>query len=267
MPSVPVANLNSYSAARDAAAYLADSVRGSTWDSLDPDSQARALLTSTRLLERQLWEGTPSAKRIVQSVVVTAGGTGYAKGAILTVTAAANRQARVEVLTVSAGVVATVALIDAGLYDADLTGAQATSSSGAGTGCTLTPTMGAQRLHFPASGVADARGLAVSDDLVPAQVEQACVELAFLLSQDPTLEGQGSTAQTSVKRVKAGSAEVENFAPGAFVPITRFPPEVMELIAQFLASSGSGLGSVAFGDGAESQFDDCDGSGLSQPLG
>lgn len=262
-----VANSNSYAALIDAIDYLDGSISGSSFSELDPDTQARALISATRLLERQRWEGTPSAKVTVASAVVAAGGTGYARGDILTLTASANRAARFEVLTVSGTAVATVAPIDVGLYDAALAGAQATSSSSAGTGCTLTPTAGAQALHFPAAGATDAYGITVSANVVPPEIEQACAELAALLASDPSLEGQGSTAQTTPKRVKAGSVELENFAPGAFVPIRRFPASVMELIAPFLAGVDSSLlGSAAYGTDAESQFDDCDRSDLINPL-
>lgn len=272
MVSVPVTNLNSLSNLDDAAAYFADSVRGASWEGLDPDSQSRNLITATRLLDRQRWEGTLSGLQVVLTAAVAAGGAGYSVGAVLTVSGGTTEDpARAKVTAVSAGVVTAVQLVDAGGYAATPSSPAATTSSGAGTGCTLALTFGAQLLQVPRSGMTDRYGATVSAGVVPPEIVTACLELALGLSLDPTLEGQTSTAQTAVRRVRAGSAEVENFSPGAFVPVTRFPPEVQELIAPFLAGSGDAVAGVgaAFASGTddESQFDDCDISGLTEGLG
>jgi hypothetical protein len=271
MVSYPTTNLLSLANIDEAAAYLGDSVRGTSWDGLDPDSQSRNLITATRLLDRQRWEGTLSGLRIVRTAVVAAGGTGYSVGAVLTVSGGTGDDpARAKVLTLSGSVVATVQLVDAGGYTVDPSGTAATSAS-AGTGCTLTLTMGAQVLTLPRSGMTDRYDTVVASGVVPPELVQACMELAYELSIDPKLEGKVSTAAALLKRVKAGSAEAEFFAPGAFVPITRFPAAVQELIAPFLLGSGdavAGIGaSFASGTDAESQFDDCDNSSLTEGFG
>jgi hypothetical protein len=272
MASTPVTVFNSLANLDEATAYFADSVRATSWDGLDPDAQSRNLITATRLLDRQRWEGTLSGLQIVRTAAVAAGGTGYAVGAILTVQGGTTEDpARVKVTAVSSGVVTAVQLVDAGGYTANPAGTAATASSGAGTGCTLTLTMGAQLLQLPRANMTDRYGAVVSSGVVPPEITQACLELALELVLDPTLEGQGSTATTSRKRVKAGSAEVENFAPGAFVPIERFPPSVMELIKPFLLGSGDAVAQIgasfASGTDAESAFDDCDGSNLTEGFG
>jgi len=272
MVSTPITNLNSYANLDEASAYLLDSVRGQTWEDLDPDSQARALLSATRLLDRQRWEGTSSGLSVVSSVTVAAGGTGYVVGEILTLDSGTTEDpARAKVTTVSAGVVTAVQLLDAGGYTVDPDATSATTASGVGTGCTLATTVSSQLLQLPHSGMTDRYEAAVSAGVVPPEIVQACMELAYLLTQDPTLEGQGSTAQNLVKKAGAGSAAVEFFSPGAFVPITRFSPEIMELIKPFLAGSGDIVAQIgasfSSGTDAESQFDDCDGSGFTEGLG
>lgn len=268
MTSTPVTNLNALSNLDDAEAYFADSVRGAAWDGVDPDSQARNLLTSFRILNRQRWAGTATGVSIVTSVAVASGGSGYSAGDEITIDGASGDDlARVEVLTVSSGAVATVKLLDAGGYATAPSSPAATSAS-TGTGCTLTVTTGDQVSQMPRTGMRDRYGDVVDPNLVPPEIVEASLELALALYLDPTLEGQTSTAQTAVKRAKGGSAEVEFFAPGAFVSITRFPPEVQELIAPFLAGSSDGAapevgGSEAFGGGC-SQFDDCDSYGITR---
>ena len=273
MVSTPVTNLNCLTNLDEAAAYFADSVRGASWDGLDPDSQARNLLTSTRLLDRERWEGTLSGLTIVSAATVASAGTGYAVNAILTVQGGTTADpARAKVISVGGGgAVTAVQLIDAGGYAASPTTPAATTSSGSGTGCTLNLTFSPQLLQQPRSGMTDRYEAVVSSAFTPPEIVQACMELAYELSRDPTLEGKMSTAQTAVRRVKAGSAEVENFAPGAFVSITRFPSEVQALIAPFLAGSAGGAAGVGAalsgGTGAASQFDDCDGSNITEGLG
>jgi len=267
MPSVPAANLNSYSTLDEASSYLDDSISGSDWAGVDPDTQSRCLITSTRLLDRQAWEGAATTLRSALTAAVAAAGTGYAVGAILTVSGGTTgAPARAKVKTLSGTAVASIELVDGGLYSVDPATTAATTSSQGGTGCTLTLTLGAHPLQLPHSGMTDLNEAAVSAAVVPTAIVQACRELAAMLARDSTLEAQISTAATSVKRVKAGSAEVELFSPGAFVPVTRFPQTIQELIAPFLLGAGVGVGSSSFGTDAESQFDDCDRSDLTEGL-
>lgn len=77
--------------------------------------------------------GTTAALGIVKTVSVTAGGTGYTVGNILTL-ATGDVNCQVQVLTAPAGVVATVAIFDNGTNYT--TGTKATTG-GSGTGCTI----------------------------------------------------------------------------------------------------------------------------------
>ena len=42
----------------DAAAYLLGRLETTAWDDADPDTRAKALVTATRFLDRQAWQGT-----------------------------------------------------------------------------------------------------------------------------------------------------------------------------------------------------------------
>lgn len=132
-----------------------------------------------------------------------------------------------------------------------------------------TPTSAAptQTRAFPRDSLTDKYGTALAAGTTPEEIKQAHAILSYELLVDPELEGRISSAAAAVRRVKAGSAEVENWAPGAFSAVTRFPARVQDLIAPFLLGSSSGLGSEATGEGAESQFDSCDTYDLSEGLG
>lgn len=77
--------------------------------------------------------GTPAATGVVKSVSVTAGGTGYTVGDLLTLSTG-DANAQVTVLTAPAGVVATVQVTESG--SGYTTGTKATTG-GTGTGCTI----------------------------------------------------------------------------------------------------------------------------------
>jgi hypothetical protein len=118
-----------------------------------------------------------------------------------------------------------------------------------------------QTRAFPRDGLTDRYGTALAANTTPEDVRQAHALLTFEVSQDPELEAQISSAATAVRRVRAGSVEVENFAPGAFLPITRFPPRIQDLLAPFLAGFGAATSEGAaedFGTCDCSQFDDDD---------
>lgn len=129
----------------------------------------------------------------------------------------------------------------------------------------------AQTRAFPRDGLTDKYDVLLADGTTPEDVLQAHALLTGELLLDPDLGARISTAATAVRRVKAGSAEVENFAPGAFVAITRFPARVQDLLNPFLAGSGSGGdsagSSASYGTCRDSRFDDCDGSDVADPLG
>ena len=70
-----------------------------------------------------------------------------------------------------------------------------------------------QALQWPRTGAIDRFGQPVDTATVPAQIEQAQAQLAYLLSQNPTLEDAGGTGSNE-KRLQAGSAEIEYFRNG-----------------------------------------------------
>jgi hypothetical protein len=128
-----------------------------------------------------------------------------------------------------------------------------------------------QTLAFPRDGLTDKYGTLLADGTTPEEIKQAHALLSDEVLANPDLEAMVSTAAAALaKRVKAGSAEVELFAPGAFVPVTRLPARIQDLINAFLGSGpddGSISGSESFGTGEESEFDDEDTMNLSEPLG
>src|SRR5689334_12618771 len=82
----------------------------------------------------------------VDSVVVNAGGTGYVAGDILTVAGGTStKAARILVLTVSGGAVATHRMYDSGAYTADPTLTANAVTGGTGTGATFDITMESDR--------------------------------------------------------------------------------------------------------------------------
>jgi hypothetical protein len=126
----------------------------------------------------------------------------------------------------------------------------------------------AQTLEWPRTGVTDADGNSVATDTVPDGIINGCIELAYELSQDETLETAQNTGSND-KKYKAGSVEIEFFRPGGVLGtdgLTRFPIVVMEWIREYLCGyGGKGLPS-AFGTSDTSQFDDCDTYSLDEPL-
>lgn len=121
----------------------------------------------------------------------------------------------------------------------------------------------AQVLDFPRTGLVDCdTGEELDPDTVPLEIEHATYELMEMLLADPTLV-DSTDSGSNIKRVKAGSAEVENFRPTQGRS-TRFPTVVHELVSCFLASSGEVFGPFASGTDAESQFDSGDEFDVSQ---
>jgi hypothetical protein len=99
-----------------------------------------------------------------------------------------------------------------------------------------------QALAWPRSGT----GITdVEDDVVPQRVIDAQCELADMIADGTDVEGTTNTAE-KVKRLKAGSVEIENFR-GAEGAAVRFPTQVHELLRDYLASGAAGLVGVATG--------------------
>lgn len=100
----------------------------------------------------------------------------------------------------------------------------------------------AQPLEFPRTGLTDKDGNDVASDEIPSEILEALYELALILLADSTQAAATSTA-SSIKRLKAGSAEIEYFKGGKG---TTFPSVVQKLIVPFLGSTGlaAGVGGV-----------------------
>lgn len=103
----------------------------------------------------------------------------------------------------------------------------------------------------------------VDASAAPQAVKDAQCVYAYELSQKPALEASTSTG-SNIKAAGAGPAQVEFFRP---TDGSRFPARVAELLAPYLGSgitpgSAPGSGTCA----PTSQFDNCDGYGLSEGL-
>lgn len=267
--STPIVGLNSYVTLAEASAYLEDSLRGSdVWLGVDPDSQKRAILSATRIFETLLWEGAPAGLTIVDTVAIAAGGASYAVGDILTLVGGSGHAARFTVASVSAGAVTAVTLLDTGVYGTEPTGtADATTTDGAGSGCTLDTTYTAQILDWPRTGVSDSYGSAITDTDYPQALKYALIEYAFDVSQSAELLASGGTG-SNVKSAGAGSARVEFFrATGGpnGVGSPRFAPHIMALLSDLLGSVTIS-GAQSFGTDGDSQFEDCDRNDLNRGL-
>lgn len=261
MPNA-VKNINSYASLAEALDWLGGSIRASSWESVDEDNQARALISATRMLDRQCLKGVKSSNRVVLSIAIVSGGAGYEENDVVALLGGTfGEGAMAEVVEVDGGgAVTAIQLTNAGSYQVEPTSPVATTTSVSGTGLTLTVTFTDQVMNFGRDG----------DTFIPVAVTYGIIELAYELSVDPSLEGSNSTA-TNIKRAKAGSAEVEFFRPGGAFGTdgsTTFPAIVQSYLGQFLCGAGQSLvgGGYASGTGAPSQFDDCDGADVIEAL-
>lgn len=100
------------------------------------------------------------------------------------------------------------------------------------------PTDGYATHAFPRTGLvySDDNNFPVDPDTVPVAVLEACCEGAALLVGGTDLTGTTNTFNQQ-RLLKAGSVMIENFRTVG--PFPRFPPQVQELIGQWLGS-GSG---------------------------
>jgi len=260
MPSKLVIGSNTYRSRSQATTYLDDSTRATAWVGLDPDSQDRALLTAFRLIERIAYDGSITPVNVVATATVAAGGTGYSVGDVLSVSTGTGTAATAEVLTLSGSAVATIQLLDVGLYtvDPDATSATTVSPSG-GTGCTLALTFQEQTAQFPRKGLTRKNSITVDDSTYPTELGDAQIELAYELSQDTSLETSGGTG-SNIKRVKADTAEVEFFIPTVDTSGTGgtpFPKIVFDLLCNFISGDGATFGpanNTGVSDDISSQF-------------
>lgn len=252
--AIAVANYNSYVTLAEANAYLAASIRASTaWAALAPAKKERSLVSATRIFEKQSWLGSKANLNVIATVAINAGGTGYAVGDILTISGGTGVAATVKVLTLATTAVATVEILNVGIYSVNPSASAAATSGGSGSGCTVDLVFAAQVLSFPRTGLYDKDGVALSGLAVPQAIKDAVCEYAYELSQDPSLE-TGRNSDDLTKRLKAGSVEIENFR--AVTRTGRFPYVVQELIGLFLAASTALAAPYASGTGDESAFVD-----------
>src|SRR5689334_23230627 len=95
---------------------------------------------------------------------------------------------------------------------------------------------------------------------LPQPIIDACYELALAGLADASIF-TAVTTDDKIKRVEAKGVEVEWFAPRKG---GRLPGRVAELVSPYLEGAGTTSigGSYASGVDGESQFDDCDGFGV-----
>ena len=107
-----------------------------------------------------------------------------------------------------------------------------------------TKTVSTQALQWPRDGVTNqCTTSAVTDGTVPDDIAYAMFLLANQLFVDSTI-ADGSGTGSNVKRVKAGSAEVEFFSPTIETSSDlRLPRAVNDLAKCFIASTGTFGGS------------------------
>lgn len=122
-----------------------------------------------------------------------------------------------------------------------------------------TQTSSSQALEWPRDG-AKCDGVAVTDGTVPDDFATAVFEMAQILFTDSTAQ-DGEGTGSNIKRVKAGSAEVEFFTPTIGAEFsTRLPTVVNDLIGCYIDVT-TGLSGTSYGttdtDG-RSCFDDDD---------
>lgn len=180
---------NSYATVTEADSYLDDSIRaGLTWATVAPEDKKRALISATRLLDKQQWKGSKADS--------------------------------------------------------------------------------ANTLEWPRISVVDGDGNAVGESTVPSGIVNGCIELAYELTQNATLETTKNTGSND-KKLVAGSVEIEFFRPGGVEGtdgITRFPIVVMEYIREYLEGYGTNGKPIANGTGQASHFDDCDTYEFTEPF-
>lgn len=107
-----------------------------------------------------------------------------------------------------------------------------------------------QPLVWPRTGVVDRNGAPVGSATIPQVIIDGSYELVGAVVADIAV-ASAANAGNSVKRMKAGSAEIEFFRP---IAGGRFPTSVQELVAEFLASgAASNALAVAEVDGMDQE--------------
>lgn len=121
-----------------------------------------------------------------------------------------------------------------------------------------TKTVASQAREFPRDGMINGcTGEAITDGTIPDDIAYAEFELAGLLFTDASIADSTGTG-SNVRRVKAGSAEVEFFQSTIDVEFsTRLPTPVNDLARCYMQSSNVGL-STRFGDEVCEDYDSDD---------
>lgn len=116
-------------------------------------------------------------------------------------------------------------------------------------------TSDAQALQHPRTGLTDRNGTEVSSVVIHQDVLNGFFETAESILGADTVETSSST-DSSTKKVKAGSVEVEFFSTSSRGG-TRLPTQIHEYLSPYLASSRSFIAPTATGTDGVSQTDTC----------
>ena len=100
-----------------------------------------------------------------------------------------------------------------------------------------------QALAWPRTGVVDAEGNDLASDELPAEVRDACIEIALREVASPGVMAPDVTMSAAVKREKIGEIEVEYLGTASASSAVPVVTAISGLIDQFLVSPNSGSGS------------------------
>lgn len=109
-----------------------------------------------------------------------------------------------------------------------------------------------QPLAWPRKNIVDKNGEAVADSVIPDDIIAGCWEYALQNLKDSDVQDQVDTSE-NLKRVKAGSVEIERFRP---VSGPKFGSIVTELIGFYLAGADTSGAGLATGTDGTSIYDD-----------
>lgn len=125
---------------------------------------------------------------------------------------------------------------------------------------------GGTSLQWPRTGATKADGSAVDSTTVPDAIVDAVFELAAMIADDPDIVAQVDSS-SNIKRVKAGSAEVEyhNATSTRNGTATKLPYVIQQLVGPYLAAS-SVTASGGFGQAGSSCLDDGEDFELNRPF-
>ena len=115
-----------------------------------------------------------------------------------------------------------------------------------------------QENDWPRTGLSYEDGTAVPSDEVPYEIEVATILLAGTIAKTPQAAGSG-TSSTSIKAVKAGSAQVEFFPRQEALEDKPIQDETaFDLVRRWLGGSGSVSGPFVSGAECTSVFENDD---------